>query len=194
MFFPARSSVPCYLLGWRWTKAWKIRWNLWLKTCQWMGTWWRSRIRHIFILRSMWFLSTKWNKFIFSDSLYLNLSYWWHHHRTHLSWLTRQVLKNSRKRDEPDDHTDGDAPDEDNLEPKAKKPRAKAKVKAKAKAKGKPHKDSCNVWVHHEWTITEHFCEQNKCILNNYSAVDTKIVWLHPRLSNLMYIKYIIII
>lgn len=58
------------------------------------------------------------------------------------------MLKNSRKRDEPDDHSDGDAADEDNLEPKAKKPRAKAKVKAKAK--GKPHKDSCNVWVHHE--------------------------------------------
>ena len=44
-----------------------------------------------------------------------------------------QVLKNSRKRDEPDDH-DADEDAEGNQEPEPKKPRRKAKAKAKAKA------------------------------------------------------------
>ena len=43
-----------------------------------------------------------------------------------------QVLKNSRKRDEPDDQ-DGDEDAEGNQEPQPKKPRGKAKAKAKAK-------------------------------------------------------------
>ena len=46
-FLPIRSSAPCYQWVWGWTKAWKIRWNPWLLACQQMGTWWRSRIRHI---------------------------------------------------------------------------------------------------------------------------------------------------
>ena len=42
-----RSSAHCYLWAWSWIKAWQIRWNRWLSTCQWMETWWCNRIRRM---------------------------------------------------------------------------------------------------------------------------------------------------